>query len=255
MRKTKQQTIKDLKDTRIMQLANIVMNQALKTGKMQINCTEMVRYNNPGNGEGPNPDGKFDIEGLSSSDVQCRYKFAWWMPSNWSQVFKEMPQYLSHIKEMIIDDFVWLVKNRRFKSLLQRIKTWVFDFSPFAYNQKGWVWVVSSLSSAIADEAFEKVLRNKKNLKISSSAFQRKVEDLIEKNGKELRDMALSNMIEITPYLWANADDATVFILDEKHHPYDLKDGWSEEAIAEAIKIWVKCMYEKDIQVLVGEEK
>jgi hypothetical protein len=141
---------------------------------------------------------------------------------------------------------------------------------PFKRTFSGWTWTVNSLEAESHSARWERAEQLAKERgfeepdysdwidKLGSTrdntshaawyAAVREIEEglkLTWQKADTVRYVETSEdhcMVRLSPYLWVNKHDPTVFVLDEDLVPFDMKSGWSEEAMCTVIQEWFKEM-------------
>lgn len=274
------ENVEKLLNSKNMKRSALVMERAKRIGKLEIYPRELVKYNNGKMVDGvwreaneePNEDGTYDVMGISGSDVQSYWDFYWWQPSNWKDLLLSFKNYFENINEFIIDGFWWRFKRNKldYDYFWLQLKTWGLKHHPFEVKRSGWVWVADSLSQTLESESFElaeDLMAQSFGYADSMDFFEKKKttiylsnKDKVFKLQKELLAsrkeevfasfLKRNEYVQVADYMWANSNDPTCFVIDEKITPFDLRDGWSEAGLTAPIAKWVKVFYGLDIPVV-----
>lgn len=231
---------------------------------------ELDRWNYPPKTDNDrNEDGTFDVEGLNCSDVISVIPNRWYMPRYWRRTLSDILSYFSDLKDALAEAFYYL-KNLKIAAAARFF--WIYaKYHPFSRDREAWVWVVSSKSSVVADHAVDCavdiVLDKHKETHRQISKRWDEIQVMLEEVRKDPEAILASYMrtyehIQISPAMWVQKDDPTCFIVDDKIHPYDLRDGWSYEKIAEAVEMWLYTLYgtnwlpeNKEVKVRVKKDE
>jgi hypothetical protein len=227
--------------------ADLVLERAYEVGFVEIYPIEETKWNyGSWNKEllKPRNDGSFDVEGHSSSDIYAVWDVRWWERRHWHSLKESLIDYLKEVVDFLRYEFFhFLIKNRRY-ALISFEKT-LFN-NPFKIRQEGWVWIVDSLSSAmdfaayqLADYSIPNEHNHEKVVRLADELME------TEEGRKKVFDHMIkeSNLVKVTDYMWVNENDPTCFVVDEKIIPFDMKDGWSPEMLAEIISEWYGIFY------------
>lgn len=237
-----------------------------------ISSLSLIRWNliKPGEeslpiNDSPREDGHYDIEGQRCSDISAVWRAKWWRLSDLKIVLKDIYSWIKHgLLEMFTDEYYWNLKN--LKNHLKHLK----NTQPFRLTLVKTVWAANSLASersqAIWDKAekmaiqqgfqppdLSDILKERKE-----SVFDRAKRDewfeAVKKAYSQLEagwskddtikyvESQESGMIRLNKHLWVSKEDPTIFVIDEDLVPFDLKNGWSENALCLVIQQWFKEM-------------
>jgi len=227
--------------------ADLVLERAYEVGFVEIYPIEETKWNYGSWNEDllkPKEDGSFDVEGHSSSDIYAVWNVRWWERRHWHTIKDSVMNYIEGVKEFVINDFkFWIRKEPRY--LFKKMRNWLF-INPFKIRQEGWVWVVDALSSAMDSAAYELAedlmpneLNHEKVVKLADELMS------TEEGRKKVFDYMVKQygLVKVTDYMWVNEDDPTCFVIDDNVIPFDMKDGWSPEMLADIISEWYGVFY------------
>jgi hypothetical protein len=264
MKKDKILRLKQKKKDRFIR-ADLVLEKAHEVGYVEIFTAELTKWNyhhhqTDSDLKKHGEEERFDVEGHSSSDVYAVWNIRWWERRHWHTIKDNLIYYIQSVYDFVISDFFfWLRKDP--KVLLKKIKRWVFQ-NPFKIEQQGWVWVVDSLSAEMKKTSYilaDDIISKERGFKNSRDLYRKKkevndfkeVEKLAnhimstEEGRQKVFDYAVkeSRLIKVTDYMWVNKDDPTCFVVDDGVVPYDMRDGWSPEMLADIISEWFGVFY------------
>lgn len=220
-----------------------VLRTALADGQLLVCSQECERWNHPAGGvdklDQPKPDGTYDVEGHMCTDVTAPWRLRWWHPHDlWSR-FSAVAGWLSDTWDLYPPRRLF----RDFKSFLG----WVRDTNPLRSTYSGWVWTLDSLAAVAYEAEMDKAseIVEQRRPPLCGMPRAREVAKLAQTlRGTLTRDevlayMADDGMEQILDWMWVNREDPTVFVVDQAHVPFDLKDGWSNLEVARIIGLWM----------------
>jgi hypothetical protein len=203
-----------------------------KIGVLEVFPTGLEKYNIASNEEfdasgcapeGPRSDSHYDVEGYSSVDLYGCFAPNLLNPGD----------FWIYIKAICS----WIKESIQFGSW-----DYFFSTSPLSFPWTGWAWTIEALhglSWAVAsDQAQLKMIKkSKRNL----SDLRRSLEKYVTREDI-LKWLESHDCVLVDKGLWVSLSDPTVFYVDEVLHPFDLKDGWSKQAIASLLEHWFQSL-------------
>lgn len=236
-----------------------ILRTVKKAGKMPVWTIEALKYNNLRPGEdhsvvesGPREDGHYDVEGHSCCDVSTSWKLRPWNFSDLRSILKGAAEWWDDTKDLYSLRYL-----RRHPSAIKDLLGWVRDTWPLTHKCSGWTWTVDSMKVSYDEAAWDKaeeIVEERRPMR-SAEQFQREVVEIYEETRRTItrqeveRFLEDSGMRQMSDRIWVSTTDPTVFVYDEAYRPFDMKDGWSEEAIAELIAEWCQEMLGDPIKV------
>jgi hypothetical protein len=265
-----------------LEAVEMLAKQAKKSGIIEVRSQEVVCWNWPRlvgdswiSTEEPKEDGTFDRMGLNNSDVVGHYRFAWWLPRNWSFLKGLIKTWKEEIVDALEDiSFKSLV---RFSISLKSLYRALFVYHPFVYRRSGWLWVVDSLSSdfkALAYDMAEDLIAAELGYKDGMDYFvktrgivdhkrvSKLSEDILKSTPKQdmLRNLVeKQKLVKVAENMWASESDPTCFVIDDMSGDpslaFDLRDGWTEQRVASHVALWFKVFYNVDAEPVIVKEE
>lgn len=216
-----------------------------RKGRIDAYCHALEKYRHDGK-EGP----PWDVHGHSCEDIYVR-----WTPS----LLELIPYWAGNTLNWIVESWEDSTpRKKKYPNPIYFLKTLKKYFDIYMANQSDyWVFVIDSFQSFAAGEVEEIAAEElggwevyRKMLYDKTSGSKRKELEAkaeLKLNDKDFLIQRIErDYVRINSYLWVQADDPTVFIVDEKIRKFDLPTGWSEKYIIETLLVawfyWLKDM-------------
>ena len=183
--------------------------------------------------DGPRENGRYDVEGRSSLDINGFYRLNLFNP-------KDLWSYFRAIGGWIKDSY--------------ELRSWSFfiDACPLFFPWSQWTWTLTSFKDCryeVAEEVAEKIIELRKQKpgdhtplsermeleeQVLSTVTNSDVEDWLRRAG--------DSRLITNPYIWVSTSDPTNFCVNDSLVPFDKKDGWSEWAIKNILSDWFEAI-------------
>jgi hypothetical protein len=198
-------------------------------------------------------------EGHNSSDVSIHFHTSLSNRTTWELIPSRFKNYFEGVQEFVLSGFAKRMR-RDPKWAMELVWRWGFQHHPFQTKDERWIFVIDSLSSTITEISYnmaedemarklgykDRITHYKKTKKIFSYDDVLKLAKEIEKNKKEqiLLEMEKEiGIIKVSDHIWINEADPGVMIIDETLIPFDMKNGWSPDQLAQIVEIWFDLMF------------
>lgn len=222
---------------------------------------EVERHNHVRPGEdpsvaeaGPREDGHWDEEGHTCCDVHAYWRLRPWRPSDARAIVRGAIEWVEDTWDLYHPRYLL-----KYPSAILDALRWTRDTWPLTRHCEGWVWEVNSMKVATEQAAWDKaeeIVEQRRPLRhgerharevaeLQPSVLASITRDEVEFYLKDVRECT-----KVSDKLWVSRHDPTVFYFDERYLPFDLKDGWSNEAVARVIQEWCHEMIGETVPVV-----
>jgi hypothetical protein len=219
---------------------------AKRLGFLPVSIIHCEKYDHVHEEERPPklPNEQYDVEGHSSCDVYGLWRYEMWRP-------RDVWNYAVNAWQWLKD--VWDLKSWGF----------AWDTLPFDTYHTSWVYTVDSMRDNkwyVAEEELLYPLYDAdkspadEDLRGAHEAMEARVKTITGDDVKAALVrwgyVAASSPFRGEPVLWVNPSDPTVFVADERFFHFDMKDGWSNNALCKILHAWlVEVAGEVDLEV------
>ena len=244
---------------------------AEKKGCLKVYITGAEKYNNnafwDGDPETPKADGSFEVEGHTWTDMNTQYRLELLNPVDREFFCLTVWFYFKDLK----DAFKNLTKNFSFKGLLETLHFALVSFDSVSTIQSRWTLSIASFGVARGSFAEEKAFEElapmpeddrdfivsinnpSPEYKAWHAKMNAKEAEILAEN-QDLTPWLKDTHTEVRPGLWVGIEDPGLFYADEAVFPFDMKSGWSNQAIIEIVNVWLKNTYRVKFGAVESEE-